>query len=499
MPSQAGSLLRHAAVYSVGELLMLAGGFILLPLYARCLSVADFGTLELLEQTADILALCVLLRSLPLAVMAFYRQTSDRIERQRVLGAALSLAVVAVLAGMTLAAVSSAPLGTLLRQSDPALLIAAVAACLLDALSMVALAACQARMEALLFVGISLAQFVVKVSLALLFVLGFGWGVWGILLASLTRAALFTGFIVGRECWLGLRLPNGPMLREMLRFVLPLLPVGLCFFILYSGDRYFLVRYGSQADVGLYGLGTKLARLVGLFTLTPLYRAWSVRMYDVAAQADAAEIIGRAVTRMLTCYLFVGTGLCLFQGEVIELFAGPAFAAAGALIAPIVLAYWFFGASVLLDCPFYVRRRTAAKLWLTLASTAVMLALYAALIPRHGCLGAAWATLGGFACHAVLTLVVGQRIFWVRYEFGRLAAVVGLSLAIYWLGEVIPRGPFALPLKMCLCLLWPTLLWASGVVSPAEKTWVAATVRRGLAVGRRRGRERAPGLFSHRL
>ncbi|MBY0522956.1 MAG: oligosaccharide flippase family protein [Gemmataceae bacterium] len=472
------SLLRHAAVYSVGELLILAGGFVLLPLYARCLSVSDFGNLELLEQTADIFALCMMLRSLPLAVMAFHRQAVDDAERQRVLGAALILAGAALLIGIAMTTLTSGPLGVLLRQDQPSLLVAAVAAALLDAVATVVLATWQARMESLHFVAVSLGQFVVKIALALLFVLGFGWGVWGVLLAFLIRAGLFAAVMIGREWRLGLRLPDGKTLRDMLRFVLPLLPVGLCFFVLHSGDRYFLIRSTGAEDVGFYGLGTKLARLVGLFTLTPLYRAWSVRMYDVAGQADAPEVIGRATTRMLACYVFVGLGLCLFCDEVIALFAGPAFAPASVVVAPIVLAYWFYGASVLLDGPFYVRRRTSAKLWLTLASTAFMLGLYACLIPLHGALGAAWATLGGFAFHAGLTLIVGQRVFRVRYEFGRLAVLLGLSIGLWSMAKLIPDGSLAIPARIGLYMLWPALLWICCIVSPEEKLWLRSVARK---------------------
>ncbi len=72
------------------------------------------------------------------------------------------------------------------------------------------------------------------------------------------------------------------MICEMLAFALPFLPGGLCFFILHHGDRFFLLQEGGAEEVAIYALGYKLALAVSMFSLTPLYMVWSVRMYDVA-------------------------------------------------------------------------------------------------------------------------------------------------------------------------------------------------------------------------
>src|SRR5262249_39527544 len=194
-------------------------------------------------------------------------------------------------------------------------------------------------------------------------------------------------------------------------FALPFVPGGIGFFILHSGERFYLPRYVSKEQVGIYAVSYKLALIVGVFSRTPLYMVWNTQMHEAARQPDAPAGVGRALLRILTAYLTVGLALCVAADEVVVLLGGARYAAAAAMVAPVVLAYYFVTAADLLDAGFYVTRRTGWKTPVMLFSTGAMLALYAALIPPYGVLGAALATLGGFVFHAVATAWMAQRVF----------------------------------------------------------------------------------------
>ena len=80
--------------------------------------------------------------------------------------------------------------------------------------------------------------------------------------------------------------------------------------------------------------------------------------------------------------MLVGLAACLFQDEAVRILGGAElYAGAAAIIAPVVLAGFFQSAAALMDAGFYVRRRTGLKLYITLASTVVILVLYVVLIP----------------------------------------------------------------------------------------------------------------------
>jgi O-antigen/teichoic acid export membrane protein len=192
-------------------------------------------------------------------------------------------------------------------------------------------------------------------------------------------------------------------------------------------------------------------------------------MYAVAAGADASVSFGRAFTRILAAYVFVGLGLCLFAPEVVHLLGGEAYAAAVPIVAPVVLACLFQAAATLMDAAFFVRRRTGIKLWVTLPATAAMLLFYAWLIPIWGAMGAALATLGGFVILALATYLTTQRIFFVRYEWTRLLATTVLAAGFWLVGTHLPAGAWGIVGKAALLLAAPGTAWVAGLVSTEEK------------------------------
>jgi O-antigen/teichoic acid export membrane protein len=258
----------------------------------------------------------------------------------------------------------------------------------------------------------------------------------------------------------------------MLRFALPFLPGGLCVFVLNYGDRVFLKTYGGQEALGTYALGYKVALVAGLLSRAPFGMVWGARMYHIAKQPDADLLFGKAFTRLVAIYVFVGLGISLLQDEVVALLGGTRYADATIIIAPVMLAYCFQMAADLMEGGLYVCRRTIHKTWIALCSATVMLALYALLIPTWKSLGAALATLGGFVFHMALTFVVSQRVFRVSYERARVAAMLLLAILLWLMSRLAPGSSVGVFLKLLLWAAWPMTLWATGLVSADEKAHV---------------------------
>lgn len=478
------SFLKNAFVYALGDLLLLASGIVLLPLYTRWLSQSEFGSLELLERVGELLAIALVLRGVPQGVIVLHRQARSDEERGRVLGAGVLLALASAAIGTAFLALLAALVSDGLQLPSGTLLSVAVLASLVEGVAIVIQAANQARTESTIYVTVALGLFLTKVLLCIVLVAFLGWGIWGVVAASLVRALLFAVVLIGREWRRGMLWPDRDALRELLHFAWPFVPTGLCFFVLNSADRFFLVRYVDQAEIGIYGLGYRLATLAGMVSMAPLFRVWSARMHDVARTPQGPRAFARMATYLLGAYLFAGLGLCLFQHDCVRLLAGDAYAASGAVVAPVVLAYGFCGASTLFDAAFYVMRQTRFKIRIALASTVIMLALYITLIPTLGLLGAALATLGGFICHATLTYWVAQGVFAVPYEFSRLAAMLAVAVGIWLASLGLGEGWALAPVRLALWLLWPVFLWLSGLTTDAERRRLRVLLARLL--GRRR-------------
>ncbi len=306
----------------------------------------------------------------------------------------------------------------------------------------------------------------------------FGWGVAGVLVGTLLTTAGYGVLLTFTELRRGAVWPRWETVRSLFRFALPFLPGGVCFFVMQNGDRFFLLRFWGTHEVGIYSLGYKLALAVGTFSLSPLYMVWSARMYAAAEKPDAPVVFGQVFTRVLAAFVFAGLGMSMFQDEIVRFIAGDAYAAASRIIAPVVLAGYFQTAAALMDAGFYIRRRTSLKLRLALEATAVMLVLYTTLIPPFKGLGAALATLGGFAYLAVRTWQTSRRIFPVHYEWRRVGGCLALAIGLWTLSRLLPLNDSAFVVRGMFLFSWPILVWQLGLLTNEEKEYALSNLRR---------------------
>src|SRR6185369_5249016 len=145
------SFLWHAAVYGGGNLLVYAAGFLLLPLYVRCLSESEYGTLDVFNRLGEVVILCLLYNGLRQALLAFHNQAKDEPERRAVVGSAVLLTLLLLGGGGGLVMVAAGPLSRWLQTGDCGLLRLAVASVVLESLALMLLALAQARVESIFF------------------------------------------------------------------------------------------------------------------------------------------------------------------------------------------------------------------------------------------------------------------------------------------------------------------------------------------------------------
>lgn len=460
------SFLNHAAVYGIATFLMRAAGFVLLPLYLRYLSPEQFGKLEVVTRLAETAGLLLLFGGFRQALFALYSQAEGDEKSRVVCGTYGLLSIAVVIGGVATCCVPG------FSGVDAHTLRLGLITVLVEPYSVVPLSLMQARSQSLAYVGVVAAQFLARVIVAVWFVAVWGWGVAGVLWSVILTGVCFGAFLSFNELRYSFVLPSRATFRSLLAFALPLLPGGLCFFVLHHGDRFFLLRHADAATVGVYGLGYKLALLVSTFGLGPVYMVWSARMYAIAKQPEAPKAFGEAFTRILAWFLFVGLGVCLWTPDVVVFLGGERYADAAWIVPPVVLACWFQAAATLMDGGLFITRRTDRKLIVTIIAAAWMLALYAVLIPLWGAVGAALATLLGFAALAALTYRASQPVFPIRYEWGRLTGLLAIAVGLWGTSLIIP----SVAARCCLLGVAP-LLFALLATREEREALTAWTIR----------------------
>jgi len=463
---------RDTAIYAIGTLISRAAAILMLPLYTRYLTPSDYGVLELIEMTLEVISIVAGAR-LGAGVYHLYHKAEDERERRAVLSSAfLTLTAAFVLAGLV--SWWSAPLVAQLLLGGvqhTALVRIAALSLALNSLLIVPLMALQLEERSLSIVGLSLVKLAVQLSLNVLLLVQYHLAARGVLLATLAANVAIGVPLAARFIRsYGLTLDRTAV-RGIFRLGLPFIGVQLAKFAMTFGDRYFLRALADTAAVGIYALGYQFGFILYQVGCQPFFTAWEPKRFEIAKRADRDAIFNRAFLFLNVVLLSTAVGITLFVSDFLHIAATPPYFPAAQVVPVVLIAYIAQAWTSFHNFGLFAAERTQ---YITLANwvaAGVAVAGYALLIPRWGMMGAAWATLLSFVVGEWLVYVYAQRMHRVGYEWGPTVRLSAIALAVCAVALVIPPLPLAwsIAVHTALLLVYGALVWFGGVFSSEDR------------------------------
>lgn len=300
--------------------------------------------------------------------------------------------------------------------------------------------------------------------------------------------------------------PEWRHMWSMIQFAAPAIFTTLSFYLLKLSDRFFFIRYRSQAELGLYTVAVSLSQPVYLVMMA-FRMAWP--QWHYAKLKDPLEhkrLVARSSTYFMAFCLFMVTAMGVFMPLLVRvLLTKPAYWGVG----PTTLVLAFSTAAYSAYFIFWVGSNVAKKNQLipVIAAVAggVNVGLNFLVIPAYGMLGAASTTLLGYALLASMVYSISDHYYPIQYEWSRLlklgaATAVALSAAL-GLSILIGAGPRqafgAMLWKQALVAptlaLFPLILWLTGFFTGGERAKLRARMPFGRARRRQKGAARESG------
>lgn len=456
----------EALIYMLGMLLARAASLIMLPVYTRVLTPADYGVLQLLDMTSDVVAILVS-AGCTAGVMRFYFKAQAERERRAVLGSAIAMQIGLNLVGTILIVIFARPIWehVLHGAQSQQLVYLAAANFTLGSLSIVPLIYMQIEKRALLFSTISVARLVMQLTGNIVFLVVLHQGPRGVLLSSfivnVVIGTLTTGWMIRR---VGIVVSKAALL-DLRRFGLPYQLATVGTFIVSFGDRLFLDKYGGLATVGLYSLAYQFGFMLDQVGIAPFVRAWTPRRFEYAHDPkparDAKNVQGFRYLNVLafTC----AVGIAVFVHPVLRILADAAFWSAADIVPVILAAYIVQGWVAVTELGIDLSEKTKYANYGVWASVAAVLVLYILLIPPFGGYGAAWATLLSFLVRLAFHWRYSQRLWPIAYGWPPVLRLAGYATAVTLISIYLrPDGVVAeIGLGIGLVGVFMTLVWTT--------------------------------------
>lgn len=470
-------IFRHVGiqslVYGIGNISNSLVSFLLLPLYTRHLSTAEYGILSLVNIFAINLMYLFDLGMTNALFRSYFSYGEDNAEGRKIVLSTTVFFMSVTGAFLSLFFLAISPLLSKLVFRDPIytpLIVLVTFITFFGAIATVPYQLLRIKEQAIKFLIISLTRAILSVVFIYVWFVGWQGGLNGILAARLVATVVFfllVFFVAPRVVYFQF---SFQVLKGMLAFGLPFLPVLFATWILDYSNRYILERLTNLDQVGVYSLGYTLGQAV-MIMVTAFSTAWPPIMYKLADKENCKEIYARVLTYFSTLTLAVALGLAMFSREVLVLFATPAYYEAAKVVLFVSLAYTFYGIYRLLLTGIYLTKKTAnqpAIIWL---AAFVNIALTIWLVPRIGMIGAALAMTLAYLLVAVLTFFVAQTYYPIQFEYSRLVKLIVAFQITYSLSLTVHTSNIwmSLALKFLVFMVFPLVLTLLNFLLPQER------------------------------
>lgn len=480
MSSVLKKTLSHSAIYGIGTVLSKATSVVMLPIYTRFLSPADYGLLELLSMLTDLTALVFGMRIF-MGVYRYYFETEDPKKQGSVIATAL-IANVALhgLGVLFLISVSSPASEFVLKDLAHRNLVIAFAFSLLTmSLITVPMLYIRAQQRPWLYVAVSATKLVIQVSLNAWFIVVLQWGP-----AGIVASTLITGGIVGLGLLVWALKRTGlsfslDVLRRLASFGWPLMLANLFAFYITFGDRLFIQHYWNLTELGLYALAYQFGFALYSLGVGTFMQIWSTESYLVYRRPSPETVFQRVFLAMMLSLIMTGTCISIFSFEILTLMADPAFLAAYTMIPLLVTADVIKAGSEFTGFSIAISEKTSHFLEAAAISSGVITIAYFLLIPPFGGVGAGIATVAGMLAELWWTVRTGRRYFDMKLPWLRVLGAFSAGATAYGAAMLL-QGSFLIVVLM-KCVIVVILLvgvFYSPVLSTADRALVVDMLRR---------------------
>ncbi len=392
---------------------------ILLPIYLKFLSPADYGVYGLMTKVTALVVVVAAFRLGNAIFPLYYKLQHNRRRLDHLLGNLVTITLLlnlAFLLGSLLigpwlfkwafkSEIGFYPLGML-----------AVSAGLLSATVAPYLIFLRNEKALKRFAGLRILLVVLTVVLQYLFIVRWKAGVEGALWALLiANGAVFLLSMYQLRHHVGLRF-NTYVLRRAWQIGLPLMPFVLASWVMGAGDRWLVERFLSLHELGAYTLLISIASLayMGAEALIGAFQPFLFSLYAKGPLQSKTEI-QRLYTQFILLTL-LGISALIFLGNQLHFLTdNPHYLNICPLITWATLPFFFQAYAGLFRNNLLFAAHSKDISWISVMGGGVLIGTGWVLIPQMGLWGAIWANMASSVFLAVAFTLVSQRRFPVTF------------------------------------------------------------------------------------
>lgn len=462
-------LAGQTAIYGIPSILGRILGYLLVPLYTTVFKAGEYGTVNVFYSYASFL-MVILTYGMETAFFRFHEQENDK---EKVFSTGMISLLVSSVVFLFAISVYSHPIARLIDYAEhPEYVIWFAWILALDAIAAIPFARLRAQNRPARFATIKFTGIIINIVLNLFLILfcpfvlkhhenGFlsgiirhfyrqDWGIEYIFISNLVASGVTLILLfpeIAKTRW-----KLSPALwRKMFLYAFPLLFAGMAGIVNETFDRlllrYLLPKNIATVQVGIYAACYKISILMTIFIQAYKYAAEPF-FFNLAKEKDAKETYARIMDYFIitVSLIYLGTMVYLDDFVLPLLVRSKEYWAGKGVIPVLMMANLFLGAYYNLSIWYKLTGKTIWGAWLSVIGAVITLVLNFWWIPLssdhliYGYYGSAWATFICYGSMMILSYLIGQKYFPVRYNLLKFFGYLGLAFMLYYISTFVHIG-----------------------------------------------------------
>lgn len=458
--------LKGSFIYSLSNIASKLIGFILMPLFMKYLSVAEYGTLGILDVTTQIL-LAVFGLGIWYAFERWYWDKNYIHARKSVFFSVVLFSLVLSFFLFILISFFATDLSQLLfnhsHYKNTLILMTGIAG--LQIINQSPATLLRLKNKPGLFTFISITKLLVLLVLTIYLLTVKNKKVEGIYEAQFIAELVMFVFLFSltyKELEFKF---NGKALGEIIIFRLPMALSSVFVVLLSFTDRFALKFINNLEQVGLYSMGYKLANTIKVIVVASAWYAITPLIYKMMNQPENKRFYSKIMTYFSFGLMFFILVISIFGKEVVYLFSLIAHKSGyqeSYKIIPIIAFAIFFG--MLKDVSttgLNITKHTKIIALIIIVIAGLNLLLNILFIPYYHFVGAAIATLVSQIIFFIIILHFAQKKYPIPFEIKKVLLIIGVGLLLTIFANLINSVylPVRLAVKILLIVAFPFILY----------------------------------------
>ncbi len=232
---------------------------------------------------------------------------------------------------------------------------------------------------------------------------------------------------------------NSDLLKQMLKYALPLLVLGLAGMVNETLDRIILKKLmvdkdAAQVAQGIYSACYKIAILMTIFIQAFRFAAEPF-FFNQAADKNSKKVYALVMKYfVIFCsFLFLGTMMNL---EWIKYFIGEEYRAGLGVVPILLLANLCLGVVYNLSIWYKLSNNTRYGAIIAAIGAAVTIVINVLFVPLFSYMACAWATLAAYATMMIVSYYLGQKFFPIKYNLRAMFVFLIVAVGFYIISKL---------------------------------------------------------------